>query len=319
MRTAARRPCKNSNSEDVRQELEWNHLQLLLALRRGGSVAAAARELKIDHSTVSRHLAALEKDVGVQVLVRGGGVFTWTSEGERLLAAAETIQATADAALRSVRRAQAEETGHVVVSVPTGYLPILTQRLLPPLREKHPDLRLELEGSYRQVDLVSGDVHVAIRMARPKGLDLIARRAFAEGWNVYAARSYLNERSGQVTPQELADHDLVLYASSLHHLAPLGWMERYRSETTAVTRVDSIEAAVQIVQGGGGIAVLPAFVASLLPDVQSIFPEPIAVKHGWIAYHESYRHSARIRIVIDHLLGFFAQYRMHFLGDTPSI
>jgi hypothetical protein len=57
-------------------EPNWDDLKVLLALARGGSVAGAARELKVDHSTVSRRLAAMEQGFGAQLLVRGGRAYT---------------------------------------------------------------------------------------------------------------------------------------------------------------------------------------------------------------------------------------------------
>lgn len=63
--------------------LVWDDFKVLLALSRGGSVAAAARELRVDNSTVSRRLAALEDALGAKLLIRGGREFTWTAEGCR--------------------------------------------------------------------------------------------------------------------------------------------------------------------------------------------------------------------------------------------
>ena len=51
---------------------DWNDFKVLLALARGGSIAAAARALGLDHSTVSRRLTALEDSIGSLLLIRGG-------------------------------------------------------------------------------------------------------------------------------------------------------------------------------------------------------------------------------------------------------
>jgi DNA-binding transcriptional LysR family regulator len=73
------RPPKSSTDEAA--DSDWNDLKVLLALSRGGSVAGAARALRVDQSTVSRRLAALEESIGCSLLVRGGREFSWTAEG----------------------------------------------------------------------------------------------------------------------------------------------------------------------------------------------------------------------------------------------
>ena len=62
-------------------EPEWSDFRVLVALARAGSVAGAARELHVDHSTVSRRLAALEAAVGTMLVIRGGREFNLTADG----------------------------------------------------------------------------------------------------------------------------------------------------------------------------------------------------------------------------------------------
>ena len=59
--------CENARPVD------WNDLKYLLALKRAGTLAGAARALSVDHSTVSRRLVALEEAIGSQLLQRRGG------------------------------------------------------------------------------------------------------------------------------------------------------------------------------------------------------------------------------------------------------
>ena len=300
--------------------MEWSHLKVLLALERGGSIAGAARDLRIDHSTVSRQLAALEEAVGAQLVIRASSGLTWTPQGTRLLKAAAAMDSAATEAMRDVRGDAAEMRGIVRLSVPTGYLPILIRLLLPRLELDHPNLKVELDGTYQQVDLGRGGADIAVRMSRPTEPDLVARRAFGEAWFAYASNEYGARRGLPGTPENLARHDLVLFAERLHSLEPLGWMEPYCGEKAARVRVDSIEAAAQIVSAGGGIAVLPAFVAHASPSLSKALPEPVATKIGWIVYHEALRNSARTRAVANMLARVFQEQKAVFMGvdDTAS-
>ena len=296
--------------------LEWNHLRTLLALKQGGSIAAAARALAVDHSTVSRQLAALEASLGAQILIRGRKGLVWTAHGTRLLEAATAMDAVATDAVRHARDMLADPTGVVRLSVPTGFLPLLMRLFVPRLTAQHPMIRVEFDGTYKQVDLGSGAADIAIRMSRPREQDLIARRAFSEAWFAYGSESYVARCGRPADREALTNHDLILFAESLHDLEPLAWMEPFAVRKAAAIRVDSIEAALQIALAGGGVTVLPAFVAHDKPTLVQMLPESVALKQGWLVFHEALRHSTRVRTVSRVLTQVFQDNKAIFQGDV---
>ena len=75
--------------------MDWNDLRYLLAVHEGGSLAAAARKLRVDAATVGRRLAALERSVGVRLLEKAPGGMRLTVAGEQAVQAARHIDETA--------------------------------------------------------------------------------------------------------------------------------------------------------------------------------------------------------------------------------
>lgn len=298
--------------------LEWSDLKVLLAMERAGSVAGAARVLQVDNSTISRRLAALEEAIGTKLWIRSGRGFTITNEGRALLKAAETTESAVATALRSVRASSADVTGSVCVSVAPAFVPLLMSALIPALRQTHPSLSVELRGAYQRADLAKGEADIAVRMARPEESSLVARRAFDCGWFVYAASSYLESRGRPISFDELARHDLVLYADNLHTAPPARWMEAYKGSACVVSRMDSLETVCQAIGLGAGIATLPAFVADNAPGLQRVFPECVAANVGWVVYHESLRDTPRIRAVVDALLDYFDTNGSFYSGLSPT-
>ena len=108
---------------------DWNDFKVLLALGRGGSIAGAARVLEIDHSTVSRRLAAIEDAFGAKLLIRGGREFAWTDEGRTALAAAEAVESAISDATRCIQTAKSDAVGIVRVSVSPAFVPLLMPML----------------------------------------------------------------------------------------------------------------------------------------------------------------------------------------------
>jgi molybdate transport repressor ModE-like protein len=300
-------------------EPEWGDFKILLALARAGSVAGAARELQVDHSTVSRRLSALEDAVGSKLVIRGGRDFNLTAEGRSLLAAAEAMQSAATRATRLVRSAKAEVEGTVRVSLAPGFVPILIRLLLPALRERHPGLNVELRGDYQRIDLAKGEADMAVRMVRPGETDLVGRRAFDCGWCVYASKAYLDTEGRPESHAELAQHRLVLYAESMHAIAPLRWLETYSGTARQVSRFDNLEIVCQAIAVDAGIAVLPCFIGDPVASLERVFREPVIVNTGWIIYHETVRDAARIRVVIDALVAFFERNAAMFSGADAGL
>ncbi len=299
-------------------EPDWNDFKVLLALARGRSVAAAARALGVDNSTVSRRLAALEDAVGARLLLRGGREFSWTSEGRATIAAAEAIETAVAQGLRTCRAARSDASGSIRLSCPSGLVSPLARTLLPAVGAKHPALALEVIGDNRIVDLAKGGADMALRMFRPTESGLVARRTFEMGWGVFASRTYLAEHGTPASASALAEHRLVLYLESLLRVPGPRWLEERRGPHTLFLRVDNTEAASNAIASGGGIGIIPCFEASGRPDMLRVFPEPVAFNTGWIVYHESARNMARTRAAFDALMEFFEANRTLFSGELSS-
>lgn len=282
----------------------WDDFKVLLALKRAGSLAGAARLLGIDHSTVSRRLAAMEDAMGATLILRGGREFSFTPEGLTMFATAEKLETAVAGAALAIRSAKDEIAGVVRVSCAPGFVPEL-MNLLPVMRSKHPLLSIEISGDFRTVDLAKGEADIALRMERPCESSLVMRRACEVGWGVYASSAYVAEHGLPASTAELSRHRLVLYAETMHNITALRWMEDHRNTATQVARVDSLENVFHLIATGVGIGVSPCFFAARQQGWIRVFPEPLEYATCWIVYHESMRNTARIRAVIDELIGYF--------------
>jgi DNA-binding transcriptional LysR family regulator len=294
---------------------EWSDLKIILALSRAGSVAGAARALGVDQSTVSRRLTALEESVGARLIVRGGREFALTAEGRAMCGAAEAVEAAIGEASRAVRVAKLEVSGTDRVSCPPAFIPHL-HAALAAVREKHPSLAAEVSGAYRTVDLAKGEADMALRAFRPSEPDLVARKLVDVGWAVYAASAYAKARTLPTTPDELPQHALVLYAATMHGVFGLRWMDDHRAEATQLTRVDNLESAAEVISSGGGLGVLPCFIAAKQPELTRVFAEPVWTNALYCVFHESARDTARVRAASEAFAAHFEANAELFAGKA---
>lgn len=294
-------------------ETDWNDLKILAALARGGSISAAARELKVDASTVSRRLTAIEKSLGAMLLSRSGKEFAWTTEGQSALRYARAVEQLVIEAERTIRAAKVDIAGIVRVSSPSGVAIALT-RILPGIRKIHPLLAVEISADNDAVDLSKGEADIAVRMFKPVESGLVFRRAFEVGWGVFASKPYAAKHGLPASIDELPDHQLVLYVEAMHGATGLRWMDDHRGTATGLMRVDNTEVAAKAISSGAGIGVVPCHIAAVHPELIRVFPEPVAFSTGWIVYHEAARNTARVRVVVDLLVEYFDANMQLFSG-----
>ena len=106
-------------------KLDWNDIRSFLAVARAGSLSAAARELGVRHSTVSRQVAALEHALGSSLLARRPEGIALTEFGERLLPAGQSLERAMTAFVDAARGSPSP----VRLALPSGLSARLAERL----------------------------------------------------------------------------------------------------------------------------------------------------------------------------------------------
>lgn len=284
-------------------EPNWGDFRVIFALKREGSIAGAARMLGVDGSTISRRLAAAGEAFGATLIVRGGGDFTFTSDGVAIADAAESMNATVNSTRINVRSMREEPTGTVQVAcVPTA------AHVLRPLVDKianlHSGLHVDLISSISGTNLAKGEADIAVRTIPPKDPGLVIAYAFTWGSCLYASPDYLAKHGRPETPDGLSQHTLVRYNAPLLHAKAFGWIEQFADPERPATRVENSDSARVIIEQGGGIGPLFCAVGDTCKSLERVFAEPFDQMQSWVLYHESARGSQRIRVVLDALVAF---------------
>src|SRR5262249_27944016 len=159
-----------------------------------------------------------------------------------------------------------------------------------------------------------GDADIAIGIARPTEIDVIAKHGYEMGLGLYAAKSYVARHGLPKSPQELHGHQLVLFAKSFLHVPWIKWLEQFAGPNSDAPRVDSTEMAQSVVLSGGGIGVVACFYGDQTPELVRVLPESMIHSTGYIVYHESVRDSASVQVVVEALEAFFGEHKDALFG-----
>lgn len=290
--------------------LDWDDIRLFLELAREGSLSAAARRLKVDHSTVARRVTALEKALGLRLFDRLARGYVLTEEGETLLGTAERMEAEA---IALQRQASGRPSTQGTVRVSTS--PMLASLFMAPrlveFRKQHPDIRIALSGNNRVVDLNRREADIAIRLTKPKESGLIARRMGAVGFGLYASQAYL----AKTKPK---DYGFIGYDEALGQISQQLWLEEQLQGRSIVSLCSDMTTMYHIASAGMGIAVLPHFTGTTDANLRRVpTATPAPDRDIWLLVHPDLRRAPRIRTVMDYLVALFERERKLLAGGAP--
>jgi DNA-binding transcriptional LysR family regulator len=197
--------------------MNWNDMQLFLAVADGGSLTAAARKLRVTQPTASRRLLELEASVGEPLFVRGKDGAHLTSFGERMLEPARRMAEWAGEAERVAERTQTGPRGVVRLTAAPGVAFDFVAPFAGLLREKLPQVQLEVISTVRYLDLVRREADLALRFAAPAQRDLVSVASVEFDVAPFGAPGYAARLPKKVA---LADVDWIGWAPPLDHLSP---------------------------------------------------------------------------------------------------
>jgi len=185
-------------------------LQLALFVRtvESGSFSKAAREFGLSQPSVSRAIAALERRLGVKLLVRTTRQVSATDAGEALLGRARDALLAIDDAENAARGAD-RLSGVLRVALPPEYAVRRIVPLLPAFYARHPLLKVDLMMSDRYENLIAEGADLALRIGDLPDSSFVARRLESVRRLFIAAPSYLARRGAPMSLAELAPHDLI--------------------------------------------------------------------------------------------------------------
>jgi DNA-binding transcriptional LysR family regulator len=298
---------------------DWDALRLFLAVARAGRLTVAARRLGADHATVSRRITSLEEALEATLFERRPQGYTLTPHGERLVAAAETIESAALAASSEIGGADLALSGTVRLGSPDGFGTAFLAPRLAQLAERYPDLEIQLIAMPRLLSLSKREADIAIALAPPKEGKIVARKLTDYRLGLYAAGSYLGAREPVLGPEDLHRHTLVGYIDDLIFMPELDYLDEISKGLRPKLQSSSLVAQLEATVAGAGICVLPHFMASRHPQLTRVLPAAVELTRTfWLIVHAELKDVARVRATVDFLVREVKAHRALFLPDSEA-
>lgn len=250
---------------------------MLLAVGRSGRYNAAAEELGLNHTTISRRIAALEESVGGRVLVRGAGGWELTDLGRDALAAAEAIESAVRSLAVDAAGDRALE-GVVRISATDGFSAYIAAPAAAQVQRRHPKVAVEIVAATRRATQQRSGLDVEVVVGEPRVHRARAIRLGDYCLGLYGSRGYFAEHG---TPSGIADLDrypLVYFIDSMLQVDDLDAATSFAPAMRESVTSTNVFVHVEATRAAAGLGLLPCFMADRHADLVRVLPAEVSVR-----------------------------------------
>jgi DNA-binding transcriptional LysR family regulator len=249
--------------------------------------------LGVEHATVARRISELERCLATKLVDRRGGRYSLTGAGHRVADHARRMREEVFA----IERVGLADVGSTVTELTATMPPTIASELvvprLPAFIEARPWLRLRLIGASQTLSLTRREADIALRLSRPEGSSLIARRLGELGYGLFATTAYLAGRPEDEFCFIGLEDDFVGAAQQV-------WLDAIAGSRATLFRSNDLLMQCAAVKAGMGIAALPLFLGAA-QGLRHLRPDLTIRRPIWVTYHRDLKSSPAVAAAVEFL------------------
>lgn len=292
--------------------MNWDDLKIFLAVAEEPSMRAAAKTLRVSHSTVSRRIETLEKQLAARLFDRMPDGYQLTPAGRDLLPISQELRRQVDTYGLKVLGRDTELEGQICVTMPDSVAVAVLMPYFAEFQEIYPDITLKIDDSQEIYDLNRREADIALRFTNEPADHLIGRRIAkahqaAYAHTEYAAKFDFSEAHcnarwiGWGSPEE---QPTWISASPYPHLKMAGHFNNPLIQREAVRQ--------QM-----GIGYLPCAIMDGDPDFVRL-SKPKPAMDFWVLTHRDLRSTERLKVFREFIFSKAGELDARLRGETLS-
>ena len=291
--------------------MNWDDLRLFLAVARTGSVSGAARQLDVQHSTVSRRIRQFEEKLGARLLERKKSGYELTQAGEDVKEAAIRIEREVLGVDGALLDTDTNLVGPLRVTAINNMATAVFMPMFARFSEQHPQVELQLAVSNTDASLSEREADVAIRLTNSPPETLIGKRILTVASTIYGSRAYLEqlrEKGGE--PKWIGVNCCEFHKS---------WTRQKCGGQSHSVISDDTLLTLAAIREGLGVSILPCFMGDTDPMLDRYCePDPAFNLGLWILFHPDLKHTRRVTAFREHMMNAINEKQALFEGNCPN-
>jgi len=281
--------------------VDWRWLKSFVAVAEAGGMHSASKEARTSQATLSRHISALEEELGVVLFDRTGRGVRLSPEGAALLERARVIKESVKAFELQAQGLSEEEGGIVRVTMSGQFGVHFAPQWLVELRRHAPKVSVDLVLEDTASNLLLREAEIAVRLFRPTQLDLVARRCGQLVQAFYASAEYIAARGTPQSLDELFGHELIGFDRATTWIDNAQRMGYRVEREDFACRTDDFAVHSELARCGMGVVVLPGWFAKKANLVRVLPEIAMPGQPVFLAAHRDVHRTPRVARVWEHL------------------
>ena len=289
-------------------------LLILLAVGRTGKYTTAADELGLNHTTISRRIAALELAVGGRVLARVSGGWELTELGREALAAAEAVEAAVRSLSTEAGGKRALE-GVVRISATDGFSAYIAAPAAAAVQREHPNVAVEIVAATRRASQQRSGLDVEVVVGEPTVHRAKALRLGDYCLGLYGSREYLRTHGVPSGVADLHRFPLVYFIDSMLQVDDLDLATSFAPAMRESVTSTNVFVHVEATRASAGLGLLPCFMADRHGDLVRVLTDEVAIRLTyWLGTREETLRRPEVSAVVEAIVARMAEQRNVLLG-----
>ena len=291
--------------------MNWDDARLWLAFAREGSFSNAAKRLGVQHSTVSRRIRALERQLATPLVERDTAGYVLTEAGEELKRSASRIEQEF-LAFEATSAGQSDDVaGELRIAAIANMASSVLMPIFARFSAAYPNIELSVQVTNDTVQLAERDADVALRQTNSPLETLIGTRLTTVASAVYGSVDYCAALAAGQTAEKWIGVECCDYHKT--------WTKQARPQADHELYVDETSLTVAALKEGLGVAYLACFMGDSDPElVRFRQPEPEHDLGLWLLYHRDLRNTKRVTLFREHMQREIKGLVALFDGSTPA-
>lgn len=290
--------------------MNWDDMRLFLAVARSGSISGAAKQLNVQHSTISRRMRQFELKLGARLIERKKGGYELTQAGEHVKEAATKVERE----ILGVDGALIGKDSHLIGPLRVTAINNMASTILMPMfadfSHQHPLVKLHIVVSNLDVSLAQRDADVAIRLTNSPPDTLIGKRVVTVASTIYGSRQYIENLQQENREPKWIGVDCCGFHKTWTKLACGEQSHNFISDDTLLT--------LAAIREGLGVSILPCFMGDADQAlVRYCEPDPAYNLGLWVLLHPDLKRTARVLSFRNHMTNAINEQRDLFEGTCP--
>ena len=256
--------------------MDWDKLKIFHNVALDLNISEAAHKMNISHSSISRQISSLERELKVSLFRRHARGLTLTEQGIILFKTAHDIFGKIALTEAQLTESKEKPTGSLTIAATVAFGTTWLAPRIVKFSNSYPDIDISIRIENRYTDLAQGEADVALRLREPTQVDLIRFPLYKFQFKIYSSPEYIEKFGIPNDVSELSKHKIIAFGHDIEPSIPdvnciLDLIPKNKKVKTLF--ISNMYGVMRAIVGGAGIGALPEYMKSSKNNLVPILPD----------------------------------------------